>query len=433
MRLILLILLLFTHYFAFADGSAVRCENILQSSRLETAVFALQDARDLLALGMPGDKILPALEEFQRQLPRLRSHTQHDLLQSLQLAALERLGLHQGTLERPQTVGRSGDPVYFLRSNGQVRYVVKLYTKSLADMAKELVGMHTFKSARLRLSRTVDVHDLFLLQINGRELPVMIMDLAPGRDMTQTVHQLVLRTIDDSQALTTAAWMGRALAEFHQHFSWAPDQNHIALRITRNYEAEKSRSMINEVTSRIQEMVTENWLNDREASALIEQLQTLISTYTSNSPAELSFIHGDLNAGNILFDPAQRQVTFIDTQLSSNSTGPRDQNGRAQGVGEPMADLGRLMEAIQIEGLEARLTQRQISQMQEALLLSYLSARQMNISAIQTDLSYFRIRFDLQQLIGQIYIREPHVRCHVVHQMLIRFGIRLQSTQAFCN
>ena len=392
----------------------------------------LEPAYALFAQGLPGDRTLPVLAEFKRQLPILRSDRE-DVQSALTEAVLSRLGLTNGRLERPTTTGRSGDPVFFLTTHGQVHSVIKLYTKSLADLAKELIGMHTFKSAHLHLSQTVDLKDLFIINFNGREFPVMIMSLAPGRDMTQTIHQLAKHSISDSDALTTSAWMGRALAEFHQHFVWHPPSDHPSTRITKDYEAEKSRSMINDVVTKINEFVQESWMTESESTMFVERIQNAIHTYTTSETMELSFIHGDLNAGNVLFDPTQRQITFIDTQLSSNSTGPRDHNQRVLGVGEPMADMGRLTEAINIEGIEAGISPHQIAQMQEALIQSYLIGRQIDLDFIDTGLNYFRLRFDLQQLIGQIYVREPRVRCFVIHQLLIRLQIRNSSARAICN
>ncbi len=395
-------------------------------------MVSLQGAQELLARGVPGDQILPTLSEFQRQLPTV--HLDHANLESALTAALSvRLGRPPSSLERPQTTGRSGDPVYFLNQDGRPTAAVKLYKKGLPDLAKELIGMSTVQSARLRLSRTVDLVDLFVLKNNGREYPVMVMTKAPGRDMTQTVHQLAQHFISEPEALTAAASMGRALAELHDHFVWTPPSDHPASRITKNYETEKSKNLMNEIDLKMDQMVSENWLTETESLGLRQNIRGLIQSYSESPTAEVSFIHGDLNAGNILFDQNQRQVTLIDTQLSSNSTGPRDQTGRPLGVGEPMADLGRLTEAIQVEGLEAGLEIKKIERIQTALIESYFSGRNLNKSQYQVDLNYFRTRFDLQQLIGQIYIRDSRVRCLVIHRLLVHFRIRTQMSQVHCR
>lgn len=427
---VLLTLLIVFSQLSFNNVQAqVQCLELAKSIYSVDADLAI--TAELFAQNADHATILQSLAGFKAKLTVYSGDEASNTMKS----ALSQRGhlIENDRITRPETTGRSGDPVYFVQDSNGVRHVVKVYSKSISDLSKELIGLATFRGAGLKKSTLPEIKDIFMLRVQDKEYPVLVTSYVGGRDLTQTVKQLGDGRLNMEDMLVTMQGTAEALAEFHRHFLWTPEESSPHRMTTKNYESKKAQELMNSFEQNLPGLQREFGFTKAEGVQLVSYIQNIIQSYLRAPVTAVGYIHGDLNAGNIIYNLTTKQTAFIDTQLSINNFGPLAKDIGVHGIGDPMSDVGRLMAALTVEAIENGTPLQQIEMAKQLFLERYFAALNKTQQEMQPELQYFQIRFFLQQFIGQIYLREPRVKCELIQRVLVESGIRQVSSQALCR
>ncbi|HEY2290786.1 MAG TPA: DUF4157 domain-containing protein [Thermoanaerobaculia bacterium] len=353
-----------------------------QMAALEPLVSALQTPA--------GQLNQVALAQLLERVPTLEATS----TQGLQELAARTLGMKPGQIliEPIQTpgaqqaaMGISGAPVYLVRGEGGgLLAVIKVFPSGqIGELGQELSAMQWLN--RGALEKVGSARPLSVSQAGGEG--VLVSSAAPGdafRDLLQRAGAATgaERAAALAELRTALQRNGRAIAELHTAASgMAPTaaiEGHVAA----------AQDITNQLVGRI----NEGTLPGISAQQLQARIDELVAGVRSN-PGAAGVTHGDLNIGNVFYDPG-RGITVIDLSRLPESL------GSSGTLGVPARDLLVFEQGIGTFGQRFGLTSSEVADLQATFRTAYLASSGAGITP--QALAFFRARAALGSLIAAL-------------------------------
>ncbi len=200
----------------------------------------------------------------------------------------------------------SEDEIYYITNLEKERLLV-LKAKEGASPSKELIAMRYLEKIPFKHFHTPKLRGTTVLTFGTEQYEIIAMDLAKGMTLNGYLQKISTTTAGSEQR-----------ADLLRELQDAVEKTAIGLAELHNQELKATLNITYEEQKKRIVQRFEKYSND----ALSEPVLHYLSSMEDTSPRGL--IHGDLNPGNIFYDPETKTVTFIDldTCFASIEGGP---------------------------------------------------------------------------------------------------------------
>lgn len=311
-------------------------------------------------------------------------------------------------ITKPDTLPTSGASVYVIEENGQNVSIAKIYGDDYRGLFKEATASDFLRRHQIPTSRVS--HEATLM-IHNEKKAFSFIDFASGKDINQEIKDVgqSFSNLSEEERIkfSSGSYKGapevpKRVKDTKREFQQLCDAAEAsAKQIGKIHdippgsarmleEADKRRTLLIGKIDRQLGALEQT----RDVIKLSEVVKKEVADYanTKINPKLISYTHGDPHTGNFMYDHTSKKITLIDNQSLVNSFGP---GAGVIGVNESTIDLALLMESLAVKARTNHFTASEIKYIQQKMLRSYLTERNLRLADVEQSLKFHRLRFDL--------------------------------------
>ncbi len=256
-------------------------------------------------------------DDHEELINHLRSFLEKELLITVPTSQIQHI---KGGLGK----GLSGDQIYkVVNEKQQPILIIKVFMKSRGKFSREFFSLMNHEKLQLKSLNIPKVTGIGSTQIQKKRVVFLAMNYIPGISLHQMFEELFMykpKSLERQKSFTKLlhvySKLGQGIAEFHQSSKGTQQFLHpILIDLLKNF----SKNALKQIQSHC----------DLVFFKKLEAFLTEGIDYISQQPFSRGYIHGDINTGNIIYNPATNRLSIIDWPDGSFSIG---KDGRPLGV-----------------------------------------------------------------------------------------------------